>query len=342
MPRSPLPGSFFAQLWASPAGQRRATIRPAWHVAGIQRLHDRATSIPVPLSVAVEAHVPGVPGPVCQHWPVFRVGEQADPGAATRGRGRAGGRTNSRSGCRSPVVPQEVPASTSPDRRRRRSSWSGARESKSIPAFECEVMERGRWLGGKCQLPNCPLIVDTARDGYKLTSVENGVRFDLNADGVPEQVAWTTPRFGRCVSGAGSERQRTHRRWVGAVRQPHAGASRQPGDHDAERVRGVEVRRDVGLRPERAQRSHRRARRRVLATGPLARPESQRHLGARRAAARHRSRASRPSAPSTRTASASTRTATSSASARACSGRTASTTTSSTCGCTGGTDRRRG
>ena len=42
-----------------------------------------------------------------------------------------------------------------------------------------------------CELPNCPLIVDTARNGYKLTSVENGVRFDLNADGQPEQVAWT-------------------------------------------------------------------------------------------------------------------------------------------------------
>jgi hypothetical protein len=59
------------------------------------------------------------------------------------------------------------------------------------PAFECEVMQQGTWIGGMCQLPNCPLIVDTARDGYKLTSVENGVRFDLNADGVLEQVAWT-------------------------------------------------------------------------------------------------------------------------------------------------------
>ena len=59
------------------------------------------------------------------------------------------------------------------------------------PVFECEVMQQGDWLGGMCELPNCPLIVDTARDGYKLTSVENGVRFDLNADGVPEQVAWT-------------------------------------------------------------------------------------------------------------------------------------------------------
>jgi hypothetical protein len=59
------------------------------------------------------------------------------------------------------------------------------------PEFECEVMQSGRWVGGTCELPNCPLIVDTAHDGYRLTSVEDGVRFDLNADGVAEQVAWT-------------------------------------------------------------------------------------------------------------------------------------------------------
>ena len=59
------------------------------------------------------------------------------------------------------------------------------------PLYECEVFQGGRWLGGMCELPNCPLIIDTARDGYRLTSVADGVRFDLNADGVPEQVAWT-------------------------------------------------------------------------------------------------------------------------------------------------------
>jgi hypothetical protein len=57
--------------------------------------------------------------------------------------------------------------------------------------YECEVLQGGRWLGWSCELANCPLIIDTARDGYRLTSVENGVRFDLNADGIPEQVAWT-------------------------------------------------------------------------------------------------------------------------------------------------------
>ena len=66
-----------------------------------------------------------------------------------------------------------------------------ARQEDLDPVFQCEVLQQGRWLGGFCELPNCPLIVDTARDGYKLTSVEDGVRFDLNADGTPEQVAWT-------------------------------------------------------------------------------------------------------------------------------------------------------
>lgn len=66
-------------------------------------------------------------------------------------------------------------------------------EPEPDPQYECEVMQGGSWLGGECLLPNCPLIVDTARDGYTLTSVENGVRFDLNADGIPELVAWTRP-----------------------------------------------------------------------------------------------------------------------------------------------------
>ncbi len=37
-----------------------------------------------------------------------------------------------------------------------------------------------------------PIIVDTAYNGYRLTSVAEGVRFDLDHDGVPEQVSWTS------------------------------------------------------------------------------------------------------------------------------------------------------
>ena len=36
-----------------------------------------------------------------------------------------------------------------------------------------------------------PIIVDVDRNGYHLTSLSDGVRFDLDADGVPELVSWT-------------------------------------------------------------------------------------------------------------------------------------------------------
>jgi hypothetical protein len=36
-----------------------------------------------------------------------------------------------------------------------------------------------------------PIIIDVGRNGYQLTSLDDGVRFDLNADGVPEKVSWT-------------------------------------------------------------------------------------------------------------------------------------------------------
>lgn len=53
------------------------------------------------------------------------------------------------------------------------------------------MINGGYWNGFECNLPNSPIIVDAARNGYNLTSVENGVRFDLDADGIREQVAWT-------------------------------------------------------------------------------------------------------------------------------------------------------
>ena len=38
---------------------------------------------------------------------------------------------------------------------------------------------------------NSPLIVDMNHDGYRLTSLQDGVWFDLDADGTPERVSWT-------------------------------------------------------------------------------------------------------------------------------------------------------
>jgi hypothetical protein len=60
------------------------------------------------------------------------------------------------------------------------------------PAYMCYEMG-GEWDGWDCILSNSPLIVDTKHDGYHLTSAAEGVLFDLDADGVPEQVAWTAP-----------------------------------------------------------------------------------------------------------------------------------------------------
>ncbi len=65
-----------------------------------------------------------------------------------------------------------------------------ARLEEGVADVLCDSLA-GEFENGHCDYANSPLIVDTARDGYRLTSVENGVRFDLDADGVPEQVAWT-------------------------------------------------------------------------------------------------------------------------------------------------------
>lgn len=51
----------------------------------------------------------------------------------------------------------------------------------------------GYWNGYTCENANSPIIIDTANhpsDRYRLTSVRNGVLFDLDANGVLERVAW--------------------------------------------------------------------------------------------------------------------------------------------------------
>jgi hypothetical protein len=58
----------------------------------------------------------------------------------------------------------------------------------ALACFEMDGVWRDTWCDFK---PSSPIIVDTARNGYALTSVDEGVRFDLDADGVPELVAWT-------------------------------------------------------------------------------------------------------------------------------------------------------
>jgi hypothetical protein len=44
---------------------------------------------------------------------------------------------------------------------------------------------------GQCELKPSPILADLSRDGFKLTSAGDGVMFDIDADGMAEQVAWT-------------------------------------------------------------------------------------------------------------------------------------------------------
>lgn len=66
-------------------------------------------------------------------------------------------------------------------------------KAPSAATTDCSIYDGGGnyyvWNGYECV--ECPIIVDTARNGYHLTSPAEGVLFDLNADGVPERTAWT-------------------------------------------------------------------------------------------------------------------------------------------------------
>jgi hypothetical protein len=45
----------------------------------------------------------------------------------------------------------------------------------------------------QCYPNPSPIIVDISGNGFDLTDASHGVRFDLDADGVKEQIAWTAP-----------------------------------------------------------------------------------------------------------------------------------------------------
>lgn len=54
--------------------------------------------------------------------------------------------------------------------------------------------------GGLCRKATCtcffntPIIIDTAGEGFQLTSADDGVLFDVSGDGHPIKIAWTSTR----------------------------------------------------------------------------------------------------------------------------------------------------
>jgi hypothetical protein len=66
-----------------------------------------------------------------------------------------------------------------------------APQAQYDPALDCFFRD-GIWRDTWCDFkPASPIIIDSSRNGYAFTSTSEGVRFDLDADGVPELVAWT-------------------------------------------------------------------------------------------------------------------------------------------------------
>ncbi|HLJ87622.1 MAG TPA: hypothetical protein VKZ53_12430 [Candidatus Angelobacter sp.] len=57
---------------------------------------------------------------------------------------------------------------------------------------QCEFRFGG---GGDNQTPCSPIIIDTEREGFHLTSAFAGVSFDIRGDGHPVAIAWTDPHF---------------------------------------------------------------------------------------------------------------------------------------------------
>ncbi|MGA9997128.1 MAG: hypothetical protein WBP93_17050 [Pyrinomonadaceae bacterium] len=73
---------------------------------------------------------------------------------------------------------------------------SGGGGGYSCPEGEqpCNSPEVWNWEACSCIAPNTPspIIIDVLGNGFDLTFAAQGVQFDLNSDGTPEHLSWTT------------------------------------------------------------------------------------------------------------------------------------------------------
>lgn len=67
------------------------------------------------------------------------------------------------------------------------------------PGYNCDPPDEGCAPGGHwstyccaCVCSSSPILIDIEGNGFSLTNVAAGVTFDLNSNGVPEPIGWTT------------------------------------------------------------------------------------------------------------------------------------------------------